>query len=358
MNIGVEISLYPLHDDYIPPIRGFIERLNTDGRFKVMTNDMSTQVFGRYEEVMDALTRELRPTFERDGKAIFVMKVLGPLGSESLPAAEVLNDLRDPRDAHRGRVRRARGAAQPAVLDRRRRQLGAARRSLAGCASCPCSPALQVFFVGMSVYGWLSWTRSAAAGRIAGGRVAVALASGRRARASRCCRSPPRRCWPRRPSGRVAAARFPDHLVQPAGHLARGARASSKTGSTGSPSMEYWCSSSTCKTCRYLALLNVLFIGIAAGGFVAWRRRLHGAGGARMIAGELLQHVPGCEDGEPPFSQELIGGGKVNRSFLVRTRRGRFVVRLNENSARILASIAIASWRCMPRRRAPASRRR
>jgi hypothetical protein len=25
----------------------------------------------------------------------------------------------------------------------------------------------------------------------------------------------------------------------------------------------------------YLALLNVLFIGIAAGGFVAWRRRLH-----------------------------------------------------------------------------------
>ena len=59
MNIGVEISLYPLHDDYIPPIRGFIERLNSDGRFKVLTNDMSTQVFGRYEDVMDALTREL-----------------------------------------------------------------------------------------------------------------------------------------------------------------------------------------------------------------------------------------------------------------------------------------------------------
>jgi thiamine kinase len=52
-----------------------------------------------------------------------------------------------------------------------------------------------------------------------------------------------------------------------------------------------------------------------------------------MIAGELLQHVPGCEDGEPPFSQEMIGGGKVNHSFLVRTRRGRFVVRLNENTS-------------------------
>ena len=79
MKIGVEISLYPLKDEYIPPIRGFIDRLNADGRFKVVTNDMSTQVFGAYDEVMETLTRELKPTFERDGKSIFVMKVLGPL---------------------------------------------------------------------------------------------------------------------------------------------------------------------------------------------------------------------------------------------------------------------------------------
>ncbi len=51
-----------------------------------------------------------------------------------------------------------------------------------------------------------------------------------------------------------------------------------------------------------------------------------------MIAGEQLQRVPGCENGEPPYSQELIGGGRVNRSYLVRTRLGRFVVRLNDNS--------------------------
>jgi hypothetical protein len=79
MKIGVEISLYPLTEDYIPPIRGFIDRLNADGRFKVVTNDMSTQVFGAYDEVMETLARELKPTFERDGKSIFVMKVLGPL---------------------------------------------------------------------------------------------------------------------------------------------------------------------------------------------------------------------------------------------------------------------------------------
>jgi thiamine kinase len=52
-----------------------------------------------------------------------------------------------------------------------------------------------------------------------------------------------------------------------------------------------------------------------------------------VISGDLLLQVPGCEDGDPPYSQELIGGGRVNRSFLVRTRRGRFVVRLNDNTA-------------------------
>jgi hypothetical protein len=39
---------------------------------------MSTQIFGPYEILFDALTREMRGTFEHAGKAIFVMKVLGP----------------------------------------------------------------------------------------------------------------------------------------------------------------------------------------------------------------------------------------------------------------------------------------
>jgi uncharacterized protein YqgV (UPF0045/DUF77 family) len=79
MDIAVELSLYPLNADYIAPIKDFIERLNADGRFKVVTNSMATQVFGRYEDVFSALTRELRVTFENNDKAVFVMKVLGPL---------------------------------------------------------------------------------------------------------------------------------------------------------------------------------------------------------------------------------------------------------------------------------------
>ena len=79
MDIAVELSLYPLNADYIPPIKDFIDRLNADARLKVVTNSLSTQVFGPYELVFGALTRELRTTFEQNDKAVFVMKVIGPL---------------------------------------------------------------------------------------------------------------------------------------------------------------------------------------------------------------------------------------------------------------------------------------
>ena len=79
MEIGVEISLYPLNADYIPPIQDFIDRLNAAARFKVITNSMSTQVFGSYDDVFNVLVKEIRETFQRNAKAVFVMKVLGPL---------------------------------------------------------------------------------------------------------------------------------------------------------------------------------------------------------------------------------------------------------------------------------------
>jgi uncharacterized protein YqgV (UPF0045/DUF77 family) len=81
MDIGVEISLYPLRADFTAPIREFIDRLRAHGGLRVVSNSMSTQVFGSYDEVFEALRRELRTAFEQPGagKAVFVMKVLGPL---------------------------------------------------------------------------------------------------------------------------------------------------------------------------------------------------------------------------------------------------------------------------------------
>ena len=79
MDIGVEISLYPLRADFVPVIHEFLERVNRAGQLRVVTNSMSTQLFGTYDDVMEALRRELRTTFEAaanaSDKAVFVMKV-------------------------------------------------------------------------------------------------------------------------------------------------------------------------------------------------------------------------------------------------------------------------------------------
>lgn len=83
MDIGVEISLYPFTADYIPTIKDFIERLHAHGNLRIVTNSLSTQVFGAHEEVFDVLKAEFGRTFhDRDlegGKAVFIMKVVGPL---------------------------------------------------------------------------------------------------------------------------------------------------------------------------------------------------------------------------------------------------------------------------------------
>ena len=81
MRVAVDISLYPLADDFIPPIQDVIERLNAISSVEVLTNAMSTQIRGEYEEVMAALNQEIKKTFEQCPKAVFAIKILNnPLG--------------------------------------------------------------------------------------------------------------------------------------------------------------------------------------------------------------------------------------------------------------------------------------
>ncbi|RZM76733.1 hypothetical protein C3B51_17560 [Pseudoalteromonas rubra] len=84
MQLSVEISKYPLHSDYIPFIKDFIERLNQHPQLKVLTNIMSTQVFGEYELLMSTLSAEMKRSFEQFGKIVFVCKFIsGDLSPQS-----------------------------------------------------------------------------------------------------------------------------------------------------------------------------------------------------------------------------------------------------------------------------------
>lgn len=75
MKTSVEISYYPLNENYLKPIGDFIDRLNTYEELIVKTNGMSTQVFGDYDAVMKAITREIKTSIELP-HSVFVMKVI------------------------------------------------------------------------------------------------------------------------------------------------------------------------------------------------------------------------------------------------------------------------------------------
>jgi nicotinamide mononucleotide transporter len=131
---------------------------------------------------------------------------------------------------------------------------------------------LQVFFVGMSVYGWLNWTRSAQQGELPVGRwpstwhVAAAIAITLLSFASaRLLAAETRAAWPLLDSLTTWFSLLATWLA---------ARACLEN-------WLYWIVIDTAlvylfqaQQLYFLALLNLLFIVIAAGGYVAWRRRL------------------------------------------------------------------------------------
>ncbi|KMT64875.1 YkoF family thiamine/hydroxymethylpyrimidine-binding protein [Catenovulum maritimum] len=75
MQLSVEISLYPLAETQFEDlIWAFIKRIREYSNIHIVTNGMSSQVFGEYDDVMACLQKEIKATYEQTGTAIFVCK--------------------------------------------------------------------------------------------------------------------------------------------------------------------------------------------------------------------------------------------------------------------------------------------
>ena len=76
MIITVDISLYPLNSDYLPPIKGFIRRLRQFDGLELVTNQLSTQVRGEFDQVMVALNQCMKESMADGEKMVFVTRYL------------------------------------------------------------------------------------------------------------------------------------------------------------------------------------------------------------------------------------------------------------------------------------------
>jgi len=87
MEISIEISLYPLAEEkFKAEIWAFIKRLrNVDG-LQVVTNGMSTQVFGDYDLAVSKVMAEIKHVHQTLNAAVFICKFIG--GNRSIVEAE------------------------------------------------------------------------------------------------------------------------------------------------------------------------------------------------------------------------------------------------------------------------------
>ena len=77
MKLSVELTLIPLKQDFVPPIKSFIIKLRNLG-FLIKENPLSTQVYGDFDKLMEGLTPLIRKTFiEEDAVMLHIKMVKG-----------------------------------------------------------------------------------------------------------------------------------------------------------------------------------------------------------------------------------------------------------------------------------------
>ena len=87
MQISIEISLYPLAEEkFKSEIWNFIKRLRAVDGLKVVTNGMSTQVFGDYDLATHHVMQEIKHVHHTLNTAVFICKFIG--GDRSVVEAE------------------------------------------------------------------------------------------------------------------------------------------------------------------------------------------------------------------------------------------------------------------------------
>ena len=76
MICSLEISMYPLKEEFKPAIIKFIKNLRNYNKITVRTNGMSTQLFGEYKNIMNAINIEIESSFKQNKSIVFNMKLI------------------------------------------------------------------------------------------------------------------------------------------------------------------------------------------------------------------------------------------------------------------------------------------
>ena len=76
MIVTIDISMYPNREDFIPPIKDFIKKINNYEDLKVVTYPTSTVVQGEYIYAMNAVQETIAFCYQEYDMAVYVAKII------------------------------------------------------------------------------------------------------------------------------------------------------------------------------------------------------------------------------------------------------------------------------------------
>jgi len=77
MKISVDISLYPLQENYRAVVKAFIKDIEDMPNTIVTSNAMSTTLFGDYQDIMPMLKHTMQNALTEVPQSVFVIKLSG-----------------------------------------------------------------------------------------------------------------------------------------------------------------------------------------------------------------------------------------------------------------------------------------
>ena len=80
MNVSIDISMYPLHENFEEPIKSFIKTLRKSP-FHTEENGLSTQIFGDYSNLMAFINENMYESLINQKNCVFVLKIVSNVKS-------------------------------------------------------------------------------------------------------------------------------------------------------------------------------------------------------------------------------------------------------------------------------------
>ena len=76
MNLSIELTAYPLEDEYLPVVEKYIKHLRSYKNIKIEVFPTCSVIFGEHDDVIDVLSSSIKWSVKQKNKVVFLSKFL------------------------------------------------------------------------------------------------------------------------------------------------------------------------------------------------------------------------------------------------------------------------------------------